>query len=168
MTISNGSCSGYSCYDRHYEELAIRFFNWSSIAFFAVRNIVENKVCWFGDARVRDAPKFTVSLHFYRFPLIPFLRGGRAQLAVLVHMGLVAVAGICLCHCIVISNTQHNAHRTTERSQRHDDDPILPHWSSSKLVATSSPTVTHCPFQLHSSHSIHLIISIPQPQSFTR
>ena len=28
---------------------------------------------------------FTVILHFYRFPLIPFLRGSRARLTVLVH-----------------------------------------------------------------------------------
>ena len=56
------------------------------MAFFAVRNVVENGECWFGDARVGDAAKFTVSLHFYRFPLIPFLRGSRAQLAVLVHL----------------------------------------------------------------------------------
>ena len=29
---------------------------------------------------------FTVILHFYRFPLIPFLRGNRARLTVLVHL----------------------------------------------------------------------------------
>ena len=53
------------------------------------------------------------------------------------------------CHCIVISNTntQHNAHRTTERSQRHDDDPIFPRWSSSEENWSSRVLI-----QLHIVH----------------
>ena len=50
------------------------------------------------------------------------------------HISIHHISLTGACHCIVISNTntQHNPHRTTERSQRLDDDPICPRWSSSE------------------------------------
>ena len=41
------------------------------------------------------------------------------------------------CHCIVISNIQHNAHRTTEQSHGTMTTRSFTCWSSSELVATS-------------------------------